>query len=49
MARLAFALALGTGQRRGDLVKMGRQHVRGDMIAVQPAKDEQAADDSDRQ
>jgi integrase len=44
MARLAFALALGTGQRRGDLVKMGRQHVRGNMIAV----DEEAADDSDR-
>ena len=38
MARLAFALALGTGQRRGDLVKMGRQHVRGDMIAVSQQK-----------
>jgi integrase len=38
MPRLAFALALGTGQRRGDLVKMGRQHVRGDMIAVSQQK-----------
>jgi integrase len=38
MPRLAFALALGTGQRRGDLVKMGRQHVRGNMIAVHQQK-----------
>jgi integrase len=38
MARLAFALALGTGQRRGDLVKMGRQHVRGDTITVRQQK-----------
>jgi integrase len=38
MARLALALALGTGQRRADLVKMGRQHVRGDMIAVRQQK-----------
>ena len=27
-ARLAFALLLYTGQRRGDVVKMGRQHVQ---------------------
>jgi integrase len=26
--RLAFALLLYTGQRRGDVIKMGRQHVR---------------------
>jgi integrase len=38
MARLAFELALGTGQRRGDLVKMGRQHVRGDTIMVRQNK-----------
>jgi len=38
MARLAFELALGTGQRRADLVKMGRQHVRGDMITVRQSK-----------
>jgi integrase len=37
-ARLALALLLGTGQRRGDLVKMGRQHVRGDKIAVWQSK-----------
>jgi hypothetical protein len=34
MPRLALELALGTCQRRNELVKMGRQHVRGDMIAV---------------
>lgn len=28
MARLAFALALYTGQRRADLIQFGRQHVR---------------------
>lgn len=28
MARLAFAMALYTGQRRSDLVQFGRQHVR---------------------
>ena len=33
-ARLAFSLLLYTGQRRGDVVRMGRQHVRGDRIAV---------------
>jgi integrase len=38
MPRLAFALALGTGQRRSDLVKMGRQHVRGDTITVRQQK-----------
>jgi integrase len=38
MPRLALALALGTGQRRGDLVKIGRPHVRGDMIAVHQKK-----------
>jgi integrase len=38
MPRLAFELALGTGQRRSDLVKLGRQHVRGDMIAVRQQK-----------
>jgi integrase len=37
-ARLALALLLGTGQRRGDLVKMGRQHVRGDKIIVRQNK-----------
>jgi integrase len=37
-ARLAFALALYTAQRRGDVIRMGRQHIRGDMIAVRQQK-----------
>lgn len=36
--RLAFELALGTGQRRGDLVGMGWQHVTGDTIHVRQNK-----------
>ncbi|MGE0829331.1 MAG: tyrosine-type recombinase/integrase [Hyphomonadaceae bacterium] len=32
--RLAMALMLYTGQRRGDIVRMGRQHVSGDTIRV---------------
>jgi integrase len=34
MARLAFALALYTGQRSADLIRMGKQHVRDGMIRV---------------
>jgi integrase len=34
LPRLALALLLYTGQRRSDVVAMGRQHIRGDMIAV---------------
>jgi integrase len=37
-ARLAFALLLCTGQRRGDVILMGRQHVRGGFIHVRQAK-----------
>jgi integrase len=37
-ARLAMALMLYTGQRRGDAVRMGWQHIRGDQIAVQQEK-----------
>jgi integrase len=37
-ARLAFALALYTGQRRSDLVRMGRQHVRNGEIEVRQQK-----------
>jgi hypothetical protein len=33
-ARLAMALALCTGQRRGDVVRMGWQHVQDDSIAA---------------
>jgi integrase len=37
-ARLTLALALYTGQRRGDLVRMGRQHRNGDVISVRQQK-----------
>jgi len=37
-AGLALALLLHTAQRRADVVRMGRQHVRGDCIAVQQEK-----------
>jgi integrase len=37
-ARLALALLLGTGQRRSDIVTMGRQHLRGDKIRVKQSK-----------
>lgn len=36
--RLAFGLMLYTGQRRSDIVTMGRQHVRGDRISVRQIK-----------
>jgi integrase len=37
-ARLALALGLYTLQRRGDVVRMGRQHIRDGMLAVQQEK-----------
>jgi integrase len=37
-AGLAFALLLYTAQRRGDVVRMGWQHVRGDSIAIRQQK-----------
>jgi integrase len=37
-ARLAFALLLYTAQRRGDVVRMGRQHIRNGCIAVTQKK-----------
>lgn len=37
-ARLAFALLLYTGQRRGDVIRMGRQHVKGGVLTVHQAK-----------
>jgi integrase len=37
-ARLAFALALYTAQRRADLLKMGWQHVRGNRISLRQQK-----------
>src|SRR5262249_27743377 len=38
MARLAFALALHTGQRSSDLIRMGKQHVSDGKIAVKQQK-----------
>jgi integrase len=36
--RLAFALLLFTGQRRGDVVRMGCQHVRNGLVTVRQGK-----------
>ena len=36
--RLAFELLLNTVQRRGDVIRMGRQHVSGDSILVTQQK-----------
>jgi integrase len=36
--RLAFALGLFTAQRRGDVVKMGRQHIRNGLLHVTQEK-----------
>src|SRR5262249_48325849 len=37
-ARLAFALLLYTGQRRSDVVRMGRQHLSNNAICVRQVK-----------
>jgi integrase len=37
-ARLAFGLLLYTAQRRGDVIRMGRQHVRDGFIVVRQQK-----------
>jgi integrase len=37
-ARLAMELALGTMQRRGDLLRMGRQHVRDGILTIRQEK-----------
>jgi integrase len=39
-ARLALALLLYTGQRRGDVVRMGRQHVRNNKLTIRQQKTE---------
>ena len=36
-ARLAFALLLFTGQRPGDVVKLGRQYIEGDLLIIEVA------------
>lgn len=37
-ARLALDLLLYTGQRRQDIVRMGRQHIRGDFLVIKQSK-----------
>jgi integrase len=37
-ARLALALLIYTGQRRGDVIRMGAQHVRNGVLAVKQEK-----------
>jgi integrase len=39
-ARLAFALLLYTGQRRSDVVKIGRQHIYNDVLTIDQGKTE---------
>jgi len=36
--RLAHALLLYTGQRRGDVIKMGRQHIKDDVLTITQQK-----------
>jgi integrase len=36
--RLAFALLLFTGQRRGDVIRLGRQHMRDEILRVRQEK-----------
>lgn len=37
-ARLAFELLLNTGQRRSDIVRMGRQHIRDGVLSIRQQK-----------
>jgi len=39
-ARLAFALLLYTGQRRGDVIKIGRQHISDNVLTIDQGKTE---------
>ncbi len=39
-ARLAFALLLYTGQRRGDIVELGRRNIDGDLLILDQGKTE---------
>lgn len=38
MARLAMDLMLYTGLRRSDVVRVGRSHITGDVLSIQPVK-----------
>jgi integrase len=37
-ARLALTLLMFTGQRRGDVVRVGRQHIRGGVLSLRQSK-----------
>ena len=43
-ARLAFTLLLWTGQRRGDVVRMGRDHVKDGIITITQQKTGEVVD-----
>jgi hypothetical protein len=43
-ARTALELFIGTGQRKSDVVRMGRQHLRSDMIHVTQQKTDWSGD-----
>ena len=43
-AHLAFSLLLYTGQRRSDVVRMGRQHIRGNVLSITQQKTGQTVD-----
>lgn len=38
MARLAMDLFLYTGLRRSDVVRVGPQHIAGDVLSIQPVR-----------
>jgi integrase len=37
-ARLAFSLLLNTAQRRGDVIRMGRQHIKSEWLSITQQK-----------
>jgi integrase len=39
--RLALGLAIYTGQRRGDVIRLGRQHIRDGVLTLRPGKDQE--------
>lgn len=43
MARLAMDLMLYTGLRRSDVVRVGRQHIAGDVLSIQPVKTQRSS------
>lgn len=43
MARLAMDLILYTGLRRSDVVRVGPQHIAGDVLSIQPVKTQRSS------